>query len=274
MKRFYQVGLHRVRITCLALLLCSPFLWVEQGHGLSYEDYAEVLSKVVDEAGLVNYRDLRSDREKLDSFTAQLARLNRTVYEGWSEADRIAFWINAYNALTLKAVVDHYPVKSIKEIGSIFKSVWDKLEFIVMGQEVTLNDIEHRVLRMRFKEPRIHMAINCASIGCPPLRSTPFTGEDLSGQLDAQTAAFLANPDRFRLDKAGKTLYLSPIFKWFGEDFVGVYGRDQARPGLDKEETAVIAFVSKYLDAEERDLLNVSDIRIKYLDYDWGLNEQ
>ncbi len=195
---------------------------------------------------------------------------------------KVALWTNAYNALTLKAIIDHYPIKpglisgiaypddSIRQIPG----VWDRLEFLVMDRRVTLNEIEHEILRPQFNEPRIHVALGCAAMGCPPLRPEPFTGERLDEQLDDQTRRFLGNPRQFRIDRERGVVYLSSIFQWFGEDFIPTYAPQEGFAGHSDKERTSLNFVSGYLPPEQAEYLRTGDYRIEYLDYDWSLNEQ
>lgn len=167
----------------------------------NYDDYAATLKTYVNNQGMLNYKELKSNREKLDSFVFSVGRLNTESYEKWSEKKKIAFWLNIYNGLTLKAIIDNYPIKS-----SFFKArlypknsirqisgVWDKLKFTVMGREMTLDEIEHKTLRKNFNEPRIHVALVCAAMGCPLLRNELYTGDKLDVQLNDQTHRFLQN---------------------------------------------------------------------------------
>lgn len=236
--------------------------------------YARVLSLYVDETGLVDYAGLASNRADLDAFVRLLARLDPSSTARWSQPRQMALWINAYNALTLKAVLDHYPVKSIKDIGSVFNSVWDKLTFDVMGDELTLNEIEHDILRKRYADPRIHLAINCASMGCPPLLNQPFRADALDAQFARQAERFFADPAKFRIRRDKDTVYLSPVFKWFGTDFVPAYGARIVRPGVGARENAALNFAADHVPADDRAYLETARIKIKYLGYDWGLNTQ
>ncbi|KKK47462.1 hypothetical protein LCGC14_3154940 [marine sediment metagenome] len=194
----------------------------------SYDDYATVLRKHVDDKGMVSYAGLKENPEELNRFVRALAVLEPKTYEGWDETAKIAFWINAYNALTLKAIINHYPIKAGLISGLAYPAnsirqipgVWDKLQFLVMGQKMTLNQIEHETLRAKFNEPRIHTALVCAAVGCPQLRNEPFVGEKLNAQLDDQSKGFVTNPAKFRIDRDNGKVYLSSIFKWFGGDFV------------------------------------------------------
>ena len=245
--------------------------------------YARTLRAYVDGEGLVAYADLQTHREDLETYLRALAAVPPANLAAASESERIAFWINAYNALTLKAILDHYPIhasflksfiyprNSIRQIPG----VWDKLRFPVAGRDRTLNEIEHAILRRRFREPRIHMALVCAARGCPPLRREPYRGEALDRQLDDQARRFLADPHKFRIDRHRRRVYLSPIFKWFGRDFTPAYvpAEDQW-PDFSPEQRAVLNFVLRYLNPEDRDALLNGDFSLRFLDYDWSLNER
>ncbi|RMG55293.1 MAG: DUF547 domain-containing protein [Acidobacteria bacterium] len=248
----------------------------------SYEAYAAILEAYVDERGLVDYDGLKADRQRLDAFARVVATLDPHTYEQWNEAEKIAFWINAYNALTLEAIIAHYPIKPRFGVSLIYPKnsirqipgVWDKLTFEVMGRAMTLDEIEHDVLRAKFHEPRIHMALVCAARGCPPLRNEPYVGDRLDEQLDDQARRFLSNPEKFRIDRRRGIVYLSSIFKWFGGDFVNQYGGSKRFPGHRPEQRAVLHFISRYLDPADREYLEKGAYKIEYLDYDWSLNEQ
>jgi hypothetical protein len=250
--------------------------------GFGYNDYAYVLTTYVDNHGMVEYSKLKADRGKLDAFVAAIAALDAKRYGNWNDKEKLAFWVNAYNALTLKAIIDNYPIKA-----SFFKSrlypsnsirqipgVWDKLQFSVMGQKMTLNEIEHSNLRRNFNEPRIHVALVCAAMGCPPLRNEPFTGEMLDAQLDDQVRRFLNNTAKFRMDRGAGRVYISSIFKWFGEDFIETYGTEDKFGRLGDAERAVLNFIGKYLGRADAEYLLTGQYDIVYLDYDWSLNEQ
>lgn len=247
-----------------------------------YEDYALVLETYVDDNAMVNYRGLKSNREQLDAFVARLDKLQPEVYDAWDDDHKIAFWLNAYNGFTLKAIIEHYPIKASFLGGKRFpknsirqiKGVWNKLEFSVMGRKRTLEEIEHEILRKKFTEPRIHMALVCAAMGCPPLRNEPYTGSRLSEQLDDQTRRFLKNPLMFRLNRKKERVYISSIFKWFGKDFVSIYGANDKLKEYSETKRAVLSFMSRYLDKETQEYIASQELSVKHLDYDWSLNEQ
>jgi hypothetical protein len=269
-------------IPAAAFVVVAALAGAVQAQSFSYGDYADALKTYVNDRGMVNYAGLKSHSEKLDSFLSSLAGLNRSAYEGWTEPAKIAFWLNAYNACTLKAIITHYPIQSsfltslrypknsIRQISG----VWDGLEFSVMGRPMTLDGIEHGVLRKEFHEPRIHMALVCAAMGCPPLRNEPYSGDRLGDQLDDQARRFLSNPAKFRIAADGGPVYLSPIFKWFGDDFVAKYGVDQGYGDHSPVQRAVLHFISGYLGKEDAGRVSSGGYSITYLDYDWSLNEQ
>lgn len=236
----------------------------------TYDDYAVVLKEYVDSAGRIDYENLKANRQKLDEFNATIATVSPSTYQSWMDKEKIAFLINAYNSLTLEAIIDNYPTESIRDIPG----VWDRRKFKVMGQEMTLDQIEHQILRKEFNEPKIHMGLVCASIGCPKLSNEPFTGEQLDAQLDKQTRIFLSNPQNFRIDREQNRVYVSSIFKWFGEDFETSYGKEQNFDKLNGKETAFLNFISQYLSPAEQDYLTQGGYRVSYLDYDWSLNTQ
>ncbi len=266
----------------LGMLLLAADATAVAGQGFDYGDYGDVLAAYVNDQGMVDYEGLKAHREKLDAFATALATLDPTVYDQWTEKQKLAFWINAYNALTLQTIINHYPIQS-----SLFESllypknsirqisgVWDELQFAVMGQKMTLDHIEHENLRKNFNEPRIHMALVCAAMGCPPLRNEPYVGDRLDAQLDDQTRRFLQNPQKFRIDPVNGRVYLSSIFKWFGQDFIKKYGTDEKFAGKSDAERAVLNFISGYVDEDIAKYLATGKYDVEYLDYDWSLNEQ
>ena len=200
------------------------------------------------------------DRLKKDSvFLGLASRLKDYPLENLqSQESRLTFWINVYNILAAKMITDHYPIESIKDVGSFFKPVWKRVAGTVGGEEHTLNDIEHEILR-KMNEPRIHVAIVCASVSCPDLRREAYSAEKLNEQLDDQMEKFLRSPGKgMRLDERKNRVYLSAIFKWFAEDF-------ESRGG-------VLKYIARYVRAEERKFLSNSEIKISYLDYNWKVN--
>lgn len=244
-----------------------------------YRPYARILARFVDKKGGVNYESLQRHRTDLDTFTQSIADLDPNILKQWDKSDQLAFWINAYNALTLQAIVDHYPftkrtdksqpANSIRQIPG----VWDKLKFTVMAKPLTLNDIEHNIIRKQFNEPRIHLALVCASGGCPALRAEPFIAERLDKQLNAEAKRFLANPVKFHITKDGRVA-LSSIFDWYGQDFLPLDQRKEKANDRAAKQAAVITFITRFVDEKTANALRAYRGKIRWLDYDWSLNEQ
>lgn len=209
-----------------------------------------VLRQYVSAEGVVDYAKLSADRSDLDAYLASLAGVDPDKLG--SKPEKLAFWINAYNAITLAGILHFYPTASIRD----HRGFWDQVITNCGGVDRSLNDIEHRILR-NMGEPRIHMAIVCAAQSCPRLRNEAYVAARLDAQLDDQARGFLASRKRNRFDDATKTAQLSKIFDWFAADFdAEPYG-------------GVRGFVRKY--AEPREWLG-GEFAIDYLAYDWVLN--
>ncbi len=209
--------------------------------------------------GMVNYRTLKSDK-RLDRYCSYLQTVNPGALP--DSKQRLAFWINAYNAFTLKLVVDNYPVSSIRDIKSgLLKSVWDIPFIVINDRTYTLNNIEHDIIRKQFSDPRIHAGLVCAAESCPPLRREAYTGHRLNDQLADQMRRFLSDERKNSFDPGNRIAYLSKIFQWYGKDF-----------GPDK--TSVLINVARYAPGPEKnDLLkNASQWNVRYLPYSWKLN--
>ncbi|HEY6006591.1 MAG TPA: DUF547 domain-containing protein [Anaeromyxobacter sp.] len=213
--------------------------------------------------GLVDYASLKRDGQPvLDGYLRSLESVERSELESWPRSERLAFWIDAYNAYAVKLVLEHYPLRSIRSIGLLpgaaFRRRFIPLERIAGGR-LSLDDIEHRFLRERFRDPRIHFAIVCASRSCPVLRGEAYRGRDLDAQLDEAARSFLRDPARNRWDPASRTLFLSSIFRWFRGDFEAAAG-------------TLAAFVARYVDAPAAEAVRRGGVKIEFLDYDWSLN--
>lgn len=215
---------------------------------------------------MVDYAELKKQRATLDAYLRSLEAVDPAEFTSWERADRYAFWINAYNSYTVQIVVDHFPIESIKKIGEPEGSVWDR-RFIDLkplypqaeGDKLSLNDIEHRILRPQFKDARVHAAVNCASIGCPQLRNEAFRGETLERQLDAAARAWLNDVRLNRFDGARRVARISRIFEWFEEDFV-------------RDSKSVALWLARFAPKTEHSWLSSGNLRIEYLEYDWRLN--
>ena len=233
-----------------------------------HRDWNALLHRHV-RGGLVDYDGFQRDRAILARYLESLAPSRATLLR----TDEIAFWINAYNAATIELVVRERAarggqLRSIRDIPA----AWSRPRWKIAGEERTLDEIEHEILRKRFHEPRVHVALVCASRSCPALRPSAYEGEFLDAQLDSAAREFMLDPTRNRVRPDGGRVRLSKIFDWYAKDFAGA-ARD---PTLERiygpERGPVLAFAARYLPAEEARALRTSRYRIEYLPYDWSLN--
>lgn len=231
---------------------------------IDHAGWGRLLAKYVDAQGMVDYRAWKrsaADVQRLDAYLRTLS--SASLRSDAPKPAVLAFWINAYNAVTVRGILREYPTSSIRNHTAKLwgYNIWHDLKLPVDGREYSLDEIEHKVLR-KMQEPRIHFAIVCASIGCPPLRNEAYTPERVDEQLTDNARRFFADADKFRADPQTRTLYVSPILKWFAEDF----GRDSA---------AQMRAIAPYLPNEAaRGLAQSGRATVRYLDYDWGLNSQ
>lgn len=221
----------------------------------SHAKFTELLKATV-KGEQVNYAALQKSPDKLGSYLLDLSAVGKSEYGKWMDDQKMAYLINLYNAATLKLIVDEYPLKSIRDIDSPWKQKRVKL----FGKYVSLDHIEHEILRKDFSDPRIHFGVNCASIGCPALRAEAFRADKLDAQLDEQARNFLRSSSKNRVDRTGGILYLSSIFDWFKGDFVAKSG-------------SVEKFIAPYLSDADRKAVESGSLRVKYTDYDWTLNK-
>lgn len=206
----------------------------------------------------VDYALLKAHPQDLNCYLDQVAAVSKAEFKKWSEPQQIAFLSNAYNAYTLRLIIDHYPLKSIKDIGNIINGPWDQPVVILFGETINLNTLEHKILRVDYAEPRLHFVLVCAAKGCPPLRGEAYIGTRLEEQLVDQAKQFLAESAKNRIVATERTVYLSPIFKWYGGDFEKKYG-------------SVLAALQPYWPGKAS---ATDGFKIRYTDYDWSLNEQ
>ncbi|MGH0038229.1 MAG: DUF547 domain-containing protein [Myxococcota bacterium] len=249
--------------TAALLALAAPALGSTQAGSLDLALYGRLLEEYTVETPAtvgtaVDYTGLaRSAAWRKLIFQLGRARPERVV----DRRETLAFWINAYNILAIQVVLDHYPVDSIRDIGSFLRPVWKREAGRVAGEPVTLHAVEHEILR-KLGEPRIHAAIVCASTSCPSLARTPYTARGLDAELAAATRGWLASPSKgAALDRTGRSIRLSRIFDWFEEDFDAGGG--------------VLAFVADHLPADDAAWLrqNATRVDVEYFDYDWTLND-
>lgn len=230
----------------VAILLASSVFAFDHTHA----QFQSVLDKFVTD-GRVNYAGLLNERAELDAYVASVGEVSFEQYRAFTKSEKLALMINLYNAAAIQFVLNHWPVESIQDVGGLFSSPWNMKFVNLFGREASLGMIEHDVLRADFKEPRIHFALVCASLGCPTLRSDVYTDIKLNQQLAEQERHFLTQrPKENRFENG--VLYISPIFKWFKEDF-------------NDNEGVRTLFQVYYPEVK-------IDTRIDYTEYDWGLN--
>jgi hypothetical protein len=249
----------------------------------THSDFDSLLKSYVHDSR-VDYRGIKKSPDKLDAYLIKLGSVSETSYENWAEEQKLAFWINAYNAFTIKAIVDNYPLKRGFTLVGLFvpsnsilqiRGVWSDLKFRAVGKLVTLGEIEHEILRKQFNEPRIHFAINCASKGCPNIRSEAYRPDIIYEQLESQAIDFINDPMKgVKIDHENNGVKLSKIFKWFGKDFITRYGNTDLFNGRNATEKAVLSVVVNYLqDQDKKEFLKGNNFKISYLSYDWSFNE-
>ena len=248
----YWAGLILYLITTLQS--CKVKEYASTSRPVTHDMWDSLVRKHVMPDGRVDYRGFIADSTRLNAYLDLLSK-HHPNERYWSRNERLAYWINAYNAFTVKLIVDHYPVGSIKDIKNgipFVNTVWD-IKFInIEGRTYDLNNIEHGIIRPRFEEPRIHFAVNCAATSCPRLRNEAYTAVRLDEQLTDQAHSFLADPGKNKL--AENRLELSKIFTWYGGDF-----RQNGR--------SIIEYIRQYTDQPIAD-----DARVEYLEYNWALN--
>lgn len=248
-----------------------------------YSSYNSLLQNNV-KNGRINYSNIKSkDIVLLRDFLNRIATVDPIDFENWDKNEQLAFWINTYNAITIFGITENYPIEyggilsrirfprsSVRQIKDFWKTVFVK----VMGKEITLDQIEHKIVRKKFDEPRIHFALVCASLGCPKLLDEAYLPESLDDQLETVTADFV-NEDYYVDFNTGKSeLYLSSIFDWYKEDFDTVINESWLRK-YDDGVRGILQFLIKYRTEDTRlsTFLRNNKVRIKYFDYDWQLNE-
>lgn len=253
----------RILLLMWVLIFFCPFPSLAFDH--SHQKWTSTLVEYENDRGLVNYKKLKMDmkdqsKHLFGQYLNDLYAVTFSEYQKFAKNEKMAFLINAYNALTVKLIIDKYPVSSIKDIGSFFTKPWRVKFFSLLdGKIKALDPIEHDWLRPHFKDYRIHAAVNCASISCPPLRREAFKADQLDRQLDEQMRNWLNDHARNEINLSSSTWEISKIFDWYEDDFSQWGG-------------GVVTVINKYIKIPSNRKL-ASQIQLKYLPYDWSLNE-
>jgi hypothetical protein len=264
--------MRRLLLLLAVLLASAPSLALDH----SYKAWEELLKKHVryvenGNASRVSYAGFARDRAQLKAVLDDYQKVTKAEFDGWSKPQQQAFLINAYNAFTIEKILTRYPdLKSIRDFGNVFGNPWKDRFFTLFGQPTSLDMIEHETLRKEgvYDDPRVHVAVVCASIGCPMLRNEAFTADRLEAQLEDAMKRFLSDRSRNRYNAKARKLEVSRIFDWYGKDF------DKGHKGF----TSVKATLGKYADLlvdqpEDRAAVRDQKADVAFLEYDWSLND-
>ena len=247
--------------------------------------FAGLLKEYVDARGLVNYSKLRRFRLELNNAAEKLANLKPEVYITWSQNEKIAFWINAYNICTLKGIIDNYPIKPSRFMLLFYpansvmhiRGLRNETYFMIMGIQYTLEEIEKDILLGRFEEPRTCFAVSYGTISSAALRTEPYIGKVLEKQLDEQIKNYLIRSDALRIDETNKVVYLSPIFRlyrWNEDAFLKRYGTNKLFREHQQTDRAALNFIKDYISQANAEFLKRKEYSVEYIKYNWQLNEQ
>ncbi len=250
-KLIFSCSFFIVQFSCLAN---------EQTFDHDHKLWTKILKQVVvikKQSSWVDYTSLKKDSSDIDRYIVNLQRVTLEAFSRFSRDQQLCFLINAYNSFQIKQVLLHYPIDSIVHVGSLFTSPWQKKFFRLFNLNVSLDFVEHDLIRQIFKEPRIHFAVSCASSSCPLLSDQAYTANQLDKQLEVATVNFLNNQKKNYYDPEGQTLFLSKIFDWYKNDF----GKNW------------ISFITSRIEVFKRSPANIENLTIKYNDYDWALND-
>lgn len=234
----------KIKIAAIVFLLMSVSLFSQ------VEVFDALLKKNVTNEGVVDYKNILKNKEKLDVYVHYLAKTSPEY--SWSDNQKKAFWINAYNAYTIQIILENYPLTSILKINSKGKDAWHQDFAIVGGEKYTLNQIEHEILRKEFSDPRIHVGVNCASFSCPPILNKAFTEKNVEVELERLMKNFVNDPNRNLITE--KKITLSKIFEWYQDDFT--------------KKGNLVSYISNY------SKIPISKkAKVRYMEYNWNLNE-
>ena len=262
--------LRQILVAVALVFACAGTLRAEISHQL-WDDLLQRHVRVLDggRATQVDYRGMAADRPQLVRYLQSLEKVSREEFDTWPKNRQLAFLINAYNAWTVQLILGRYPdLQSIKDLGSLFRSPWKQVFIPLLGEQRSLDDIEHGLIRGSgcYNEPRIHFAVNCASIGCPALMNRGYSEDNLDRQLEEATRLFLSDRSRNRHEN-GK-VKVSSIFKWYREDFESGW-----RGAKSLGQFLALYGDSLGLDGKTAEALRSGAIDLDFFEYDWRLND-
>ena len=264
------------RLLLIFSLLALPCTYARGEFDHDHKAWSALLAKHVvvtrdGQASQVRYARMAAERAALKSYLDTLAGVTGREFQSWSKPQQLAFLINAYNAHMIELVLERYPdIKSVWDFGRVFNNPFRKRFFKLFGRDCSLDMIEHETIRAKgvYDDPRIHFAVNCASIGCPMLREEAYVGARLDAQLEEQTRRFLSDRSRNRYDPGADALEVSEVFKWYRDDFEAGYKGIRTREQFFAKYAALLAD-----SPEQLRFIREQKAEIRYLDYDWALND-
>lgn len=254
----------------LAISFCTTPAHGGESNGFDFVPLDRLLGRFVDSRGWVDYAGIKAEPSELRRQLASLRKISPESHPGMfpEREDRLAYWINAYNALVIAGVVNAYPATSVKDIHP--QPGFFKVFHVVGGKSLSLDDIEHNIVRKRFGDPRIHAALNCAAASCPRLRPEAYRPDRLDSQLDVAVRDFIRDPQHVSIDRESRTLALSKILDWFEGDFTGWYKRTHK-----VKDARITDYLIIHLGEKDRTFLRSRpQIAIRYVPYDWTLNDR
>jgi hypothetical protein len=232
----------------------------------------EFLKKFVNDRGEVDYRGIKQNRELLDRYVAQLADFDDPSFlKTWPREEVLAFWLNVYHVAIIKVIVDHYPIKSINDIPD----VWN-MDVIKVGKasHYNLGSIRKANLMRFFRDEKIHLVLSCGAKSGPKMRNEAFTGPRVEGQMFLAVKEFVNDPSKVEVIPGKRAVRISKVFEWYEEDFLLDFGTWENDRGLSKKQFAVMSFIDHYLtDSEKVRMIEEDKYKVKYLPFDWSLNE-
>jgi hypothetical protein len=266
-------------LSCLFAVVLFMNSTIVQAFDHQHSIFTQVLSDVVKlspnkKQTRVDYGLLKKQPDNLNEYLAVLSSIKQSDYDLWTGDEQLSFLINAYNGFTLQLITQNYAkfqngkADSIKDLGSFFSSPWKQSFFTLLDKKRSLDDVEHNMIRIWFERPRIHAALVCAAVSCPPLLNQAFIADKLDQQLDEQMSLFLSDDQRNTINPSDNRVYLSSIFKWYGEDF------EKGQQGINSLNDLIKVYQDDMADdPQQRAFLQKQDFSIRYLDYDWRLND-
>lgn len=270
------LGKFRIFLYAAVFVMTSTSLWAFDHE---HQVFTQVLNDVVKLSAdkkqtRVDYAQLFNQPNQLNEYLSVVSSVKQSEYQLWTDDQQLSFLINAYNGFTLQLITQNYAefkngdAQSIKDLGSFFSSPWKKQFFSLLDNKRSLDNVEHDMIRQWFERPRIHAALVCAAVSCPPLRNEAFVADKLDQQLDEQMRLFLSDDQRNTIKLNDKRVYLSSIFKWYGEDF------EKGQQGINNLKDLIKLYQNDMADdPQQLQWLQQQDYKIRYLDYDWRLND-